>query len=42
MYDRPLPAATEVVVLESGARVATVQLTSGRIGFVPVAWIQSA
>ena len=33
---------SEVVVLDAGAEVATVQLTSGRIGFVPVAWLQSA
>ena len=32
----------EVVVLDAGARVATVQLDSGRIGYVPVAWLQSA
>ena len=33
---------SEVVVLDAGDRVATVQLSSGRIGFVPVAWLQSA
>ena len=33
---------SEVVVLDAGAEVATVQLSSGRIGFVPVAWLQSA
>ena len=33
---------SEVVVLDTDAQVATVQLTSGRIGFVPVAWLQSA
>jgi hypothetical protein len=32
----------EVVILEAGARIATVQLDSGRIGFVPVAWLESA
>ncbi|MDH3538767.1 MAG: hypothetical protein OEP52_02130 [Acidimicrobiia bacterium] len=32
----------EVVVLDSDDRVATVQLSTGRIGYVPVAWLQSA
>ena len=33
---------SEVVVLESDTRIATVQLGSGRVGYVPVAWLQSA
>lgn len=33
---------TEVVVLQAGTSVATVQLPSGRVAFLPVAWIQSA
>ena len=33
---------TEVVVLDAAASVATVQLPSGRVAFVPAAWLQSA
>ena len=35
-------AADVIVILDAGKEVATVQLSSGRIGFVPVAWLQSA
>lgn len=33
---------SEVVILDANAGVATVQLSSGRIGFVPVVWLQNA
>lgn len=32
---------TEVVVIDSDARIATVQLSTGRIGYVPVAWLSA-
>ncbi len=33
---------TEIVVLATGDRVATVQFTTGRVGYVPVAWVNGA